>query len=112
MLPALGETGVVMSSLADLYPGASRHGQSDPWVARWKSGAAHGGRGRRAVADRQKVPPRAQWLTVDGHRVKLSRSLVRRARERARATGKPHNEARETFVKVVIGAGFRSSGTS
>lgn len=102
VLPALGETGVVMSSLADLYPGVHGTVESDPWVTRWKSGLHMVDVVARAVADRQKVPPRAQWLTVDGHRVKLSRSLVRRARERARATGKPHNQARETFVKVVI----------
>ncbi|MCC5674074.1 AAA family ATPase [Kocuria rhizophila] len=102
VLPALGETGVVMSSLADLYPGVHGTVEADPWVAHWKAGLHMADVVARAVADRQKVPPRAQWLTADGHRVKLSRSLVRRARERARATGKPHNEARETFVKVVI----------
>ena len=102
VLPALGETGVVMSSLADLYPGVHGAVETDSWVTRWKSGLHMVDVVARAVADRQKVPPRSQWLTVDGHRVKLSRSLVRRARERARATGKPHNEARETFVKVVI----------
>ena len=102
VLPALGETGVVMSSLADLYPGVHGAVETDPWVTRWKAGLHMVDVVARAVADRQKVPPRSQWLTVDGHRVKLSRSLVRRARERARATGKPHNEARETFVKVVI----------
>ncbi|RLZ03379.1 AAA family ATPase [Kocuria tytonicola] len=102
VLPALGETGVVMSSLADLYPGVHGAVETDPWVTRWKSGLHMVDVVARAVADRQKVPQRSQWLTVDGHRIKLSRSLVRRARERARATGKPHNEARETFVKVVI----------
>lgn len=102
VLPALGETGVVMSSLADLYPGVHGTVETDPWVARWKSGLHMVDVIARAVADRQKVPEKGQWLDVDGHRVKLSRSLVRRARERARATGKPHNEARETFVKVVV----------
>ena len=102
VLPALGETGVVMSSLADLYPGVHGTVERDPWVARWKSGLHMVDVVERAVADRQKLPERSQVLTVDGHQVELSRSLVRRARERARATGKPHNEARETFVKVVI----------
>ncbi|WP_286739454.1 HelD family protein [Kocuria sp. UBA1838] len=102
VLPALGETGVVMSSLADLYPGVHGTVETDPWVTRWKSGLHMVDVIKRAVADRQKVPERTQWLTVDGHRVRLEPSLVRRARERARATGKPHNEARETFVKVIV----------
>ncbi|WP_315276325.1 UvrD-helicase domain-containing protein [Kocuria carniphila] len=102
VLPALGETGVVMSSLADLYPGVHGQVERDPWVARWKSGLHMVDVIERAVADRQKVPEKNLWLTVDGHSVKLKRSLVRHARERARATGKAHNEARATFVKVII----------
>ena len=102
VLPALGETGVVMSSLADLYPGVHGHVELDPWVARWKSGLHMVEVLRRAVAQRQKLPDQDLVLTADGHRVTLRRTLVRKARERARATGRPHNQARETFVKVVI----------
>lgn len=104
VLPALGETGVVMSSLADLYPGVHGQVELDPWATRWKSGLHMVGVIERAVAQRQKLPEQDLTLTVDGHRVTLRRSLVRKARERARATGKPHNQARETFVKVIIKA--------
>lgn len=102
VLPALGETGVVMSSVADLYPGV--HGVSEPHrdVARIKSGLDMVDVIRQAVRDRQKVPAEDQVLQVDSHRVVLSRGIVRKARDKARATGKPHNEARATFVKIVL----------
>ena len=34
--------------------------------------------------------------------VELTPEMVRSARSRARSTGKPHNEARETFVKILL----------
>lgn len=102
VLPSLGETGVVMSSLADLFPGVHGVPERNREVARLKAGLDLVEVIKRAVKDRQKVPARDQVLAVDSHRVVLSRALVRRAREKARATGKPHNEARATFVKIVL----------
>lgn len=102
VLPSLGETGVVMSSLADLFPGIHGAPERDREVARLKAGLEMVEVIKRAVKDRQKLPECDQVLTVDSHRVVLTRQLVRRAREKARGTGKPHNEARATFVKIIL----------
>lgn len=102
VLPSLGETGVVMSSLADLYPGVHGVPERSREVARLKAGLEMVDVIKRAVKDRQKVPQADQVLRMDSHRVVLTRALVRKAREKARATGKPHNEARATFVKIVL----------
>ena len=103
VLPSLGETGVVMSSLATLYPGINAVAERDVDVARLKGSLAMVEVVRRAVADRQKVPERTQRLRVDSSTVELTPKQVRHARDRARATGKPHNQARETFVKILVG---------
>jgi DNA helicase IV len=102
VLPALGETGVVMSSLAELFPGVVAAPERDAQVARLKSGLDMVDVVARAVKDRQKLPDRDQVLRVDSHRVTLTRRIVKRARDKARATGKPHNEARNTFVKIAL----------
>jgi len=102
VLPALGETGVVMSSLAELFPGVVAVPERDPEVARLKSGLDMADVVAKAVKDRQELPDRDQVLRVDSHRVTLTRRIVKRARDKARATGKPHNEARNTFVKVAL----------
>lgn len=102
VLPSLGETGVVMSSLADLYPGVHGVPESNQEVARIKAGLDMADVIRQAVRDRQKVPATDQKLRVDSYQVVLPRKLVRRARDKARATGKPHNQARATFVKIVL----------
>lgn len=102
VLPSLGETGVVMSSLADLYPGVHGVPERDRGVARIKAGLEMADVIRQAVRDRQKVPAKDQKLRADSYEVVLTRKLVRRARDKARATGKPHNQARATFVKIVL----------
>ncbi|KUG61203.1 AAA family ATPase [Kocuria rosea subsp. polaris] len=102
VLPALGETGVVMSSLSELFPGVAAVPERDPLAARLKAGLDMADVVARAVRDRQKVPAQDQVLRVDTHRVTLTPRMVKRARDKARATGKPHNEARNTFVKIAL----------
>ena len=102
VLPSLGETGVVMASLATLYPGLRAVPEEDRAVAALKGDLRMVKVIKRAVADRQKVPARVQLLNVEGTDVELTPEMVRSARSRARSTGKPHNEARETFVKILL----------
>lgn len=102
VLPSLGETGVVMSSLATLFPGIRAVPETDPRVARIKGALEMAQVVKKAVADRQKVPQQIQELYVDSSKVQLRPRQVKHARERARATGKPHNQARETFVKILV----------
>ena len=102
VLPSLGETGVVMASLATLYPGLRAVSEKDRAVAALKGDLRMVKVIKRAVADRQKVPAQVQRLNVEGTDVELTPEMVRSARSRARSTGKPHNEARETFVKILL----------
>ena len=91
-----------MSSLADLIPGIHGAPQRDREVAGLKAGLEMVDVIKQAVKDRQKLPERDLVLTVDSHRVVLTRQLARRAREKARGTGKPHNEARRVFRKELL----------
>lgn len=102
VLPSLGETGVVMSSLATLYPGLRAVPETDPAVARVKGDLRMAEVIKKAVADRQKVPAAPVRMAVDSMDITLSPKLVKHARATARSTGKTHNEARETFVKVLL----------
>ncbi|GAA1188958.1 HelD family protein [Nesterenkonia xinjiangensis] len=102
VLPSLGETGVVMSSLAELYPGVRGVEEQDPRVAEIKGRLAMVDVIGDAVAQRQRTIAGPQEVEVDGVKVTVTPAMINRARERARATGKPYNEARATFVKVVV----------
>jgi DNA helicase IV len=102
VLPSLGETGVVMSSVARLMPGIAAVPEQDPRVAALKGSKRMVDLIAAAVANRQRVPAADRILDVEGYRLLLTPRQVRRARDKARATGKPYNEARNTFVKIIL----------
>ena len=98
VLPSLGETGVVSTTLADLVPGVRARGAEPAETAEVKSRAVWATILRRAVRDLQRVPDSPRPITVDGTRLELRPADVHEAVVRARRSGRPHNLARETFV--------------
>ena len=102
VLPSLGETGVVMSSLGTLMPGVRAVPERDLDAAAVKGRLDMVDAVAHAVAQRQRLLVEPRRLMIDGTTVKLKPAMVRRARDKARATRKPHNEARVTFVKILV----------
>jgi DNA helicase IV len=104
VLPSLGETGVVLSSVGQLFPGIDAAIEDEPAVARIKGQTSMASLIARAVRSRQRVPAGPQELDVSGDRVVLDPHLIETAMVRAREGGKPYNEARVTFVKNALAA--------
>ena len=102
VLPALGETGVVMMTPGSLLPGIEATGRDEGAAAAVKGDARMADVLARAVAARQRVPTEARPLKVDDQVIWLRPHEVERARSRARATRSPHNEARVTFVRSIL----------
>ena len=104
VLPSLGETDVVLTSMAELFPGVTAAPDEDPAAAEIKGDEAMVGVLRRAVRERQRVPRADLEITADGVRMTVPRETVVRARDRARGLRRPHNVARKLFVAEVLGA--------
>jgi DNA helicase IV len=104
VLPSLGETGVVLASVGQLFPGVDASVEDAPAVARIKGQASMASLVARAVRSRQRVPAEPQDLDVNGDRLTLDPQLIQSAMTRARESGKPYNEARVTFVKNALAA--------
>lgn len=102
VLPSLGETGVVMTSIARLMPGVDAVPEPSRRAAALKGQLAMADVVAAAVANRQRLIPAQRTVTVEGTELTVNPSTVRKARDKARATGKPHNQARETFVKIMV----------
>src|ERR1700728_4899029 len=66
VLPSLGETDVVLTSMAELFPGVSAAPDDDPAAAEIKGDLKMVSVLRRAVRDRQRVPRGDLVVTVDG----------------------------------------------
>jgi len=109
VLPSLGENDVVLAAIGSLYPGVDARAPETPQAARVKGGAAMAGVLARAVAGLQQVPSRTIEITAGDAAYRLTPRACEQARARARSqrdklTGAPlpHNQARRTFVKVML----------
>ena len=102
VLPSLGETGVVLASVGQLFPGIDATDHDLPQVAALKGRSMMADLIARAVRSRQRIPAQPQALDVNGDTLVLSPRTVESAIARARETRKPHNEARVTFVRSAL----------
>jgi DNA helicase IV len=102
VLPSLGETGVVATTMAGLLPGLNATAVELPEVAELKGRRAMTDVVARAVRERARLPRRNIALPVLGRDLVLKRSDVKAARSAAFATGKPYNQARSTFVREIL----------
>ncbi|MEU3353290.1 DNA/RNA helicase domain-containing protein [Streptomyces sp. NPDC037389] len=106
VLPALGETGVLLATPAELFPGVRATGTDSPRAAGIKGAAGMAGTLAAYVRDRQTVPePGAPFVIEhdDGELV-LDTDIATEARRLARETRLPHNLARPYFAFRVIDA--------
>jgi DNA helicase IV len=104
VLPSLGETSVLLSTVGDLYPGISAGRDELPTAAAVKGSRAMAGVLAAAVADRQRLPEEGYQLSHDRQPLWLSRYTCEQARRRARLSRQPHNEARQIFAQEVVDA--------
>jgi DNA helicase IV len=102
VLPSLGETGVVMASLGELFPGVVADSDDAPAVAALKGSARMASVLAAAVRARQRVPSSALKLEVEGRELVLRPHVVAAAQARARRGDKPHNVARVGYVKDLL----------
>ncbi|MDH6180652.1 DNA helicase IV [Microbacteriaceae bacterium SG_E_30_P1] len=102
VLPSLGETGVVLASLGQLFPGEEATDEDAPEVAELKGSLEMVDLLKRAVRSRQIVPREAQVIDVNGERLTIQPSVIHSAMQRAWETRKPHNVARVTFNKAAL----------
>jgi DNA helicase IV len=126
VLPSLGETSVLLSTIGDLFPGISATGTEPAEVAAIKGRTGMAKVIAAAVRDRQHVPAEPLEIRADiagirlataagregaapeigasAGRLRLTPRAVSQARERARRSRRPHNQARSIFAREIVSA--------
>jgi DNA helicase IV len=102
VLPALGETAAVLATPGQLYPGVDATAWEPAEIAALKGRASMADVIHRAVRARQRVPDGPRRLDVGGTTITLTPEMVISARDRARASRRPHNLARRTFALALL----------
>ncbi|MFJ6619506.1 HelD family protein [Kitasatospora sp. NPDC091335] len=101
VLPALGETEVVLRTVGELFPGIDATGTDAPATAVAKGGPRMAGVLRRALAAHQRAP--AEGLDL-GEGLTLSARACAEARDAARGLRLPHNRARGFYLRTLLDA--------
>ncbi|MGY5283097.1 RNA polymerase recycling motor ATPase HelR [Nocardia gipuzkoensis] len=101
VLPSLGETNVVFMTTGDLMPGLRVTADDTPDAARLKGSLKILDVLAAAVADRQRLPEHPLPIELTDVTVRIDAETAEWAREEARASGLPHNEARAVFGEIL-----------
>ncbi|WP_260335582.1 AAA family ATPase [Streptomyces sp. EAS-AB2608] len=102
VLPSLGETGVLLATVGELFPGVRATAADTPEAAAVKGRAAMADVLAAVVRDRQALPDPVIAIEHDREVLMLDDGLVSVARERTRAAKLPHNVAREHFEGHIL----------
>ncbi|MEV7784041.1 ATP-dependent DNA helicase [Streptomyces sp. NPDC088106] len=104
VLPSLGETGVLLATVGELFPGVRTTRTDTPGAAAVKGRAEMADVLADVVRDRQALPDPVIAIEHDREILMLDDGLVNVARERTRAAKLPHNVAREHFEGHILNA--------
>jgi DNA helicase IV len=104
VLPSLGETDVVFSTTGDLVPGLDTTAEDAPDVVRLKGSLKMLDVLAAAVADRQRLPEHPLAIELADVTLRIDAGVAEWARDEARKSGQPHNDARSVFVDVLTWA--------
>lgn len=102
VLPELGETGVVLSTVGEMYPGISPTAEESLLSREVKGSAEMVTILTQAVRDYQVLPTRARTVRSGSIELRVDAAMVKAARTRARRSRKPHNVARGLFAEHLI----------
>ncbi|MEW9529551.1 ATP-binding domain-containing protein [Microbispora sp. NPDC049125] len=110
VLPSLGETDVMLSTVGELYPGVVANRPERPEAAAVKGSIAMADVLVRAVRERQRMPRAPIEIRLDKFTLTLDRQTLEAARSKAMRSRKPHNEARGLVVRHLLNALARQAG--
>lgn len=103
VLPSLGESDIVSTTMSELLPGIQATGSDTREAARIKGKLVWRAIAKRAVRTIVQKPLKSPVsFEVDGVLLTLTPQAVENAQSRARRGGRPHNEARQTYAKTLV----------
>ncbi|MGW7410756.1 HelD family protein [Streptomyces sp. NPDC054833] len=102
VLPSLGETGVLLATVGELFPGVKATATDSREAAAIKGRADMADVLAEVVRDWQSLPDPVIAIEHDREILMLDDGLVKVARERTRAARLPHNVAREHFEGHIL----------
>ncbi|MEV5410767.1 ATP-binding domain-containing protein [Thermopolyspora sp. NPDC052614] len=104
VLPSLGETDVLLATVAELYPGVSATATEDERTAALKGELRMADVLAAAVRERQRMPRHPMEIKLDRYTLRLDHRTLEAAGQRAARSRRPHNQARAVVVRHLLNA--------
>ncbi|MFE5641575.1 RNA polymerase recycling motor ATPase HelR [Rhodococcus sp. NPDC056516] len=104
VLPSLGESDVVFMTTGDLVPGLRVTAEDIPGAAELKGSLKILNVLSAAIADHQRLPESPLSIELADVTVRIDAETAEWAREEARASKLPHNDARTVFTEILTWA--------
>lgn len=102
VLPELGETGVVLTTIGGMFPGVTPT-RSEPLLSREVKGSREMVTIlTEVVKHHQRLPERPRTVRTGSIALSVDSGMVKSARTRARRSRRPHNQARGVFAEHLI----------
>ncbi|NNG98021.1 ATP-binding domain-containing protein [Gordonia araii] len=102
VLPSLGETGVLLSTIGNLLPGVGTDAVDPPAAAALKGSLTMIDVLKRHVRAYQSLPKGPVTVEFDGYPLTIDSNLVKSARAKARSTRRAHNQAQREFLRAAL----------
>ncbi|MDH2430533.1 AAA family ATPase [Sphaerisporangium sp. TRM90804] len=102
VLPSLGETDVLLSTIAEMYPGVRARARESAEAAAIKGAVRMGDVLARALQEWQRMPRQAIDINLGRYTLRLDQGTTEAARSRALRSRRPHNQARAVFVRHIL----------
>ncbi|MFW0787616.1 ATP-binding domain-containing protein [Gordonia sp. CPCC 206044] len=116
VLPSLGESGVLLSTIGNLYPGVHATAEESRATAAIKGSLRMVDVLKRAVRARESLPTKPVPVDFDTYQVTIDSALIKAARTKARGSRRAHNLAQRAFLRAALDglaqAHARSIGSS
>nr|WP_083467028.1 UvrD-helicase domain-containing protein [Kibdelosporangium sp. MJ126-NF4] len=104
VLPSLGETGVLLSTVGELFPGMAPDRTESVHIAEIKGRVEMADVLAAAVRDRQRVPDDHIEIEFEGEILRLDKKTCVQARAVARRSRRVHNKAKPLIVPTILDA--------
>ncbi|QKT09107.1 AAA family ATPase [Gordonia sp. X0973] len=102
VLPSLGETGVLLSTVGNLLPGIETEALDRPDAAVLKGSLDILPVLKSHVRSYQSLPRKPITVEFDGYPLSIDSELIKRARTKARNTRRAHNQAQREFLRAAL----------
>lgn len=102
VLPSLGESDVVSSTVADLLPGVKVTASESPRAEEVKGRALWATVARRAVEYLRRPLRTPATLRINSFNIELTPDVIATGHARAKRSDRTHNEARQVYARVVV----------